>query len=406
MKLFHGGRVQAESTRAPEALDILVDDKGRVEALLAPGSAAPGAERIDLSNRLVVPGLLDAHQHLDKSRTLRDVPNPAGDLDGAIAAFSAHATRMTQADVERNAERTIAACLERGTVAIRSHVNIDTECRLRNIEALLAVRQRWADRLRVQVVAFLTSGGVHASEGAAWLDSALRAGADVVGATPNRAHDVGAFMDVLFAAAERHGRPIDVHLDEHLDVTHVHFDALIERTLAHGMQGRVVASHSSVLSALPPAEAARIIEGLARADIGVVTLPAANLFLQGRSYDRLTPRGLTRVNDLARAGVTVACASDNIQDPFVPTGSGDLLEIARWTLLAAHLGSTELARAFDMVTRHPAKLMGLEADHGIKVGARADWLVTDALDAEDLVASGPLARTVVFGGRLLAEPGH
>jgi cytosine/adenosine deaminase-related metal-dependent hydrolase len=99
-----------------------------------------------------------------------------------------------------------------------------------------------------------------------------------------------------------------------------------------------------------------------------VTLPAANLFLQGRSYDRPTPRGLTRVNDLARAGVTVACASDNIQDPFVPTGSGDLLEIARWTMLAAHLASTELARAFDMATRHPARLMGLAADHGIKVG--------------------------------------
>jgi cytosine deaminase len=88
MKLFHGGRVQAESTRAPEALDILVGDDGRIEALLAPGAAAPGAERIDLANRLVVPGLLDAHQHLDKSRTLRDVPNPAGDLDGAIAALS------------------------------------------------------------------------------------------------------------------------------------------------------------------------------------------------------------------------------------------------------------------------------------------------------------------------------
>jgi cytosine/creatinine deaminase len=206
----------------------------------------------------------------------------------------------------------------------------------------------------------------------------------------------------LFDAAERTGRPIDLHLDEHLDPGAVHFDGVIERTRALGLQGRVVASHCCALAALESGEAQRIADGFASAGIGVITLPAANLFLQGRDKDRLAPRGLTRINALAAAGVTVACASDNIRDPFVPTGSGDLLEIARWTLLAGHLGTRELPRAFTMATVNPARLMGIDADYGIRAGARADLLITDADDAADLVAGGAWSRTVLFDGRVVA----
>ncbi len=433
MKLLRGGRIQASGDAPIERRDILIDERGYIAALLAPGepiaggmppgsgipldrevpsnagSPAASARRrgaelitIDLADRLVVPGLVDAHQHLDKSHTLRDVPNPQGTLDGAIAAFADYATKLTRANVIAHAERTLRACSARGTVAIRSHANIDPECGLRNAEALIELRSGWQDRMRLQVVAFITSGAINNPKGNVWLDEALAMGADVVGGTPTRAHDVDDFLDMLFDASQRYGRPIDVHMDEHLDVNAVHFDALADRTVALGMQGKVVASHSSVLSALPPDEANRIIDRLAHAGIGVITLPAANLFLQGRHADRLPPRGLTRVNELARAGVTVACASDNIRDPFVPTGSGDMLEIARWTVLAAHLGSKDLGRAFDMTGGNPARLLRIDAEHGLKVGARADLLITKAEDAADLVAGGALERYVLVGGNPVA----
>jgi cytosine deaminase len=256
--------------------------------------------------------------------------------------------------------------------------------------------------MRIQVVAFLTGGATKANAPAReWLEESLRMGADVVGANPNHADRPLEFLDMVFEVAARHGKPIDFHLDEHLDASRTWFQAVIERTRASGMAGKVVASHSSALSCLEPGEAARIIDGMASAGIGVITLPAANLFLQGRDAPKLTPRGLTRVTELQRAGVVVAAASDNIQDPFVPPGSGDLLETARWTLMAAHLGWNDLGRAYEMVTSAPARLLGYE-DYGVKVGARADLLVTAAEDAHDLVASGPLARTVLVNGRVVA----
>lgn len=194
--------------------------------------------------------------------------------------------------------------------------------------------------------------------------------------------------------------PVDLHLDEHLDAGRQLFDAVIARTKARGMAGRVAVGHCSALSAMAPDDAKRVIAGFAEAGIAVITLPAANLFLQGREAPALPPRGLTRVRELIEAGVCVAAASDNIQDPFVPTGTGDMLEIARWTLLAGHLTTAELDRAYAMVTQAPAATMGFGREYGIHEGARADLMVSDADDVEDLVASGPPVQAVLLEGRL------
>jgi cytosine deaminase len=397
--LLRGARVAGHD----QPLDLLIGERGRIERLAPAIQAAAGIRAIDLKGKLVAPGLIDAHQHLDKTRTRRAIKNPQGTLLGAIGAFSRYASTMSGADVAQRAERTIAACLERGTVAVRTHANVDPECVLRGVEALVALRERLRDRIRIQVVAFLTGGGTKAgAPSRVWLDEALRLGADVIGLNPNHADRPLELLDLVFDAAERHGKPIDLHLDEHLDAAHTYFDAVIERTRARGMAGRVVASHCSALGALEPRDAARVIDGFAAAGIGVITLPAANLFLQGRDAKKLTPRGLTRVTELQQAGVPVAAASDNIQDPFVPPGSGDLLEIARWTLLAGHLGSNDLGRAFEMITTAPARLLGVADDYGIREGARADLVIAPAEDTADLVASGPLARTVLVNGRVVA----
>jgi cytosine/creatinine deaminase len=386
-----------------EPRDLAIGPDGRIECIRPAIQPSAVEKTVDLRGRLVTSGLVDVHQHLDKTRTLRSIANPEGTLGGAIEAFRRYAAGMSVADVAARAERTMAACLAHGTVAIRSHANVDPETRCRGVEALVGLRERWRDRLRLQVVAFVTAGATKQDVPAReWLEQAIALGADVVGGTPSYADEPLAFLDMLFDVAERHGRPIDLHLDEHLDATRTQFQAVIARTRAHGMAGQVVASHCSALCALEPAEAARVIEGFVAAGIGVATLPAANLFLQGRAADKLAPRGLTRIVELQAAGVPVAAASDNIQDPFVPSGTGDLLEIARWTLLAGHLSSNDLRNAFEMVTSVPARLMGLEADYGVREGARADLLVTDAADPADLVASGALARTVLVNGRVVS----
>lgn len=373
-------------------------------AEVAPGiSSESAAKVVHLHGKLITPGLVDIHQHLDKSRTRHLVKNPQATLAGASAGYRALAANATREEIAARAERTLENCLVRGTVAIRSHTNIETESGLRGLEGMIDLRERCRDRLTLQVVAHLTSDAPRKlADCRKWLEGAIAAGADVIGGVPQYADEPLVFLDLLFEFADRSGLPLDMHIDEHLDSSNALLDAVIDRTRAHGMQGRVTAGHCCALSTFEPAEASRIIERLAKENIVIVTLPTANLFLQGREVEQSAPRGLTRVNELCKAGVRVAIASDNIQDAFIPVGSGDLLEVARWAMMAAHFGLHDLGRAFDMVSVVPAAAMGLGANCEIKPGARADLLIADAQDIDDLVATGPLERAVMVGGKLVA----
>jgi cytosine deaminase len=401
--MIRGGRVLRYGAATPERLDIRIGSDGRI-AEIGPSLPAGDAETLTVDGQLVLPGLVDMHQHLDKSRTRALLDNPSGTLMGASAAYRALAPSITKERMTARARRTVEACSAHGTIAIRSHTNIDPQTGVRGVEAMVELRAQCAAFMRIQVVGHVTSGATSMlPESDAWLREAIDLGIDAIGGVPAFSSEPVALLKLLFDSAERSGLPLDLHIDEHLDAGRAMFSELAKMTRAYGMAGRVVAGHSSALSAMAPDEARRTIDELREAGVGIVTLPAANLFLQGRDADRLPPRGLTRVKELWAAGIPVAAASDNIQDPFVPTGSGDLLEIARWTLLAGQLGLGDLRKVFEMVGTVPAQMMGLGIDWGIRPGARADLLIARAETIDDLVAGGALERTVMIEGRVVSS---
>jgi cytosine deaminase len=399
--LLTGGRLIAGE--GEREADLLIGADGRIERIGSDLSAGPEVQRVEIGGQLVSSGFVDAHQHLDKTGVLRFAPNPSGTLQGARDAFATYARTAPPDDIARRAARTMQRCLSRGTTAIRSHINVDKDAGFRGMEAVAALRDGWRDRMTVQLVAFMTP---HPGQDFDWLaaniDAAVRIG-DAVGGTPAVSEDPERYLDILFEAAVRHGKPVDLHLDEHLNPTRPLFDAVLDRVERFGLQGRTVLSHASVLSALPVSTYERIRDRILALDVGVITLPAANLYLQGRDADMLPPRGLTRVADLARSGVPIATASDNIQDPFVPTGPGDMLEIARWTLLAGHLRGDELGLAHRMITDVPARLIGLGSDYGLREDAWADLVITDCTDADTLVAGGPDRVLVLTRGKPVSQ---
>ncbi len=401
--MIRGGRVLRFGAATPEFLDIGIGGDGRI-AEIGPSLPEGDAKILSLEGQLVLPGLVDMHQHLDKSRTRALLDNLSGTLMGASAAYRALAPSITKEQMIARARRTVEACSAHGTVAIRSHTNIDPQTGVRGIEAMVELRAQCAAFMHIQIVGHVTSGATSMlPESDAWLRQAIDLGIDAIGGVPAFSSEPLALLKLLFDSAERSGLPLDMHIDEHLDAGRAMFSEIARMTRAYGMAGRVVAGHSSALSAMAPDQAQRTIEELREAGVGIVTLPAANLFLQGRDADRLPPRGLTRVKELLAAGIPVAAASDNIQDPFVPSGSGDLLEIARWTLLAGLLGMSDLRQVFEMVSSAPAQMIGLDANWGIRQGARADLLIARADTIDDLVAGGALERTVMVEGRVVSS---
>ncbi len=281
-QLLTGGRVQKAGAEEPQSLDIAIDSDGRIAELGPCLDRAGATATLDLKGRLVVPGLVDAHQHLDKSRTRNVVRNPSATLEGASRAYREYAASATPEQIAERARTTVEHCLARGTTAIRSHTNIESQSELRGIEAMIELRESYRDRITLQVVAHLTSDApCLLSKSRAWLADAIAAGADAIGGVPQYADDPVAFLDMLFEYAGRSGLPLDLHIDEHLDAGRIVIEAVIERTRAHGMQGRVNAGHCCAL-AVAGDRAKHIIEGVAENGISVTTLPAANLFLQSR----------------------------------------------------------------------------------------------------------------------------
>jgi cytosine/adenosine deaminase-related metal-dependent hydrolase len=87
---------------------------------------------------------------------------------------------------------------------------------------------------------------------------------------------------------------------------------------------------------------------------------------------------------------------DNVQNLFAPVGTCDVLEIARWTPSAGHLGFFALGRAYTMIARASADIMGY-GDYGLHERARAYFIFSEAEDIEDSVASGPPVRQLLVG---------
>ena len=136
-------------------------------------------------------------------------------------------------------------------------------------------------------------------------------------------------------------------------------EVIADRTARLGWQGRVAIGHLTELGAADETEQARVARRLQAAGIAVITLPATDLYLMGRRDVRNVRRGLTPVKRLLAAGVTVAAATNNVQNAFTPAGNADPLLLTYLLVVGAHMGGeADMAEALGMVTTAPARILG------------------------------------------------
>jgi cytosine deaminase len=147
--LLRGGR----PWRSDAPADILIRE-GVIERIGPDLRPDPAAEVVDVPGRLLLPGLIDAHCHLDK--TLfggRWVPHSAGPaLADRIGEERRRRAELGLPDVER-----MTALLEQmvasGTTHIRTHTDVITDHGLAGVEAVQAARERLGGRVTIEQVA-------------------------------------------------------------------------------------------------------------------------------------------------------------------------------------------------------------------------------------------------------------
>lgn len=392
-----------EQCRLPDGtLADLGCASGRI-AVIGNLSGRPAARMLRCEGRAVTPGLVESHIHLDKALLSDRTPSVEGTLQEAIRITGEAKRRFTVEDIRTRARAVLDMAVRHGTTAMRSHVEVDPIVGLQGLEALLPLKAEYAPALDLQLCAFAQEGILQASGTETLLAEALRRGADVIGGCPYNDTDANAQIDIVFRLARQFDVDADFHVDFFDEPEHLHVRYIAEQAIRHGWQGRVVLGHCTELAALPPADLAPIAGLMRDAGLGVITLPATDLYLMGRKDSHRVRRGLAPVKRLIEAGVTVAAATNNVRNAFTPVGNANLALMGFLLTVGAHMGTVvEQAEVLKILTEYPARLLRLTG-YGLAVGCQADLVVWDTQRADEIAATLASPRFIVKRGRVSVE---
>ena len=354
---------------------------------------APLRETIDLQGALVLPGLLEAHAHIDKTYTRARLGPLQPGLLSAIEATHRDRGRYTRDDLRERASRALEAAARAGVTRVRTHIDWAGVHAPLAWEVLSELATEWRDRLRLQCIALVPLPLFASRADAQAIVDQIQATPDAVpgGFIHTSNYDATALDHLLELSAEA-GLDLDLHVDEELAPQAAGLAHIARRAVELHFGGRIVCSHVCALAVKPEDEALSILDSVARAPITLIALPFTNLMLQDAVAGR-TPRqrGLTLLKEARSRDIPVLIGSDNVQDAFCPIGSYDPVDALRLAVIAGQLDepfdawSQSICRT-DWVSGTPASapsLIGLPGDLTVFPGT--DAYVWPAADSRRLI---------------------
>ena len=411
---------------------------GLLAEVAAPGviPRAWGSAEARLGGCVLLPCFADCRVHLGLAHSVGERRNPSG-----CANDAAELQRLADADAGSRAARkradfALSCAYAYGSAAVRTYLDgLDThgaDHRDGLYQAFGALREKWKKRgLEVQGVASMPLGE-YPDWGLAHAAEASRHGGVVLGAFCGGCSAGGAdaaamerSFDALFKVAAAHGHlDVDLSLDEGNNPESFGFASLCQslaRARARGYSGRVLVGGASSLSLQSASMRRTVVEAVREVGpITVVCLPFSSLSTHDRRGtappagvviprdEPRTPlwRGLTLVQELKAAGVSVAAASDHVRDCWNSAGSDhDMLRV--WGLTLA-LGQLDTAPSegdwVSLATSAPAEAMGLRSS--LHAGDPANLVIfPEARGCSELLGRAQGERLVLRRGRLQAAAG-
>lgn len=354
------------------------------------GSIIPPAKHIvEADSRVVLPGFNESHIHLEKAYLLQRMDRDANSLKDAIQITADLKKTFTKEDILERATKVLMKSVQNGITNLRCHVEVDDILKLKAMETILDLKEKFSDYISLQIVTFPQEGIFVQQHAKELMEESLKMGADVVGGIPYNDRDASEHLDFVFQLAARYGKPIDLHIDLSDNPDDLSILEVVDRTKKYHMEGKVSVAHMTSLGSVEHRKAHKIASKIADAGIHVVALPATDLYLNGREDLEKTRRGLTPVSVLLEENANVIFATNNIQNPFTPFGTGNILDIAYLFAEVTRMGTREDASTIiDMLTYRSAKALNLE-NYGFKIGGEADIVMFDTKNLRDLLLTKP-----------------
>jgi cytosine deaminase len=378
------------------ASDIVIEGEAIV-AVVPAGAASPtDATVVDGRGLLAIPGLINAHAHVDKSWWDQPWVSYGGvpTTQGRIAHERAHRDELGIPSVS-GVEKVLREFLRHGTTATRTHVDVDLGLGLRGVEEVLEAGRNLGGAVELEIVAFPQDGVIRRPGVVKLLDEAASMGvANIGGLDPAGIdRDPVAQLDALFDIVDRTGVGLDIHLHDGGDLGKFQIELIVERTLAVGAQGRVNVAHGFALGDISDRARGELLPRLAEAQISWTTVAPV----------RSAPLPWRAMRD---AGMGLGLGTDGIRDLWNPFGDGDILSVAlTFARLHGMRTDEDLLRAVSLASTEAASFVH-RAQHDLAVGSRADIVLMDAQNVPDALVRGPHREVVVAGGRVVVDGGQ
>ena len=386
----------------PGLQDIGID--GGVIAAITDHIEGRGTEEIQADGHLVSPGFVDTHLHLDKCLVLDRYDWGEREYQATSRLTAVHEGNkvkpsFTVEDVRDRAIRHAVMCASHGTTTIRTHAEVDPVVGLTGMRGVLQAREACREFIDMQIVCNAFCGYYYGEGFAAEPDmdrmfrEAIELGCDAVGGVTEGDPDGKGHVDYIFSLAREYDKGVDFHCDQITTPPPFYIPYIAEKTMAEGMQGRVLLGHCHAIAHVGAEERQRAIGLLSEAGVSMCITPFTTV------QERLLEPSL--------GGVTATYMTDNVQDTWQPFGNGDMLLLS---VFVARLGtwrsSREMDRIFDIGTIDAARAIGIEGNHGVEEGKAADLVILEASSRHEAVVNQVRKLWVIKGGKPVAREGQ
>ena len=379
-------------------------NNGKIEKI---GKLNNGETNIDANKHYVISGFVNSHCHLDKSNLLDKMTEDhlGKTLEENRLLLKKLKSSYSESDIEKRATDTIERMLSKGITAIRTQVDVDPTAGLVPIKSLLKIKNKFKDRVYLEISAFPQEGVVD-EEKRELMEKAIELGADVVGGLPlvEEKGNEKRHLEILFEIAKQYNKDLDIQVDETNDPRMSILPEVIKKTKEENFNGRVTVTHAIALSRFPSEKAMQMIQQMKALNINVIVTPSANMITRFAEINDLWIRpsnSITRVTELYDNGINVAIGTDNVRDIFYPFGNCSMIRELHMLVSATRMTTRDyIDAAISMATTNGAKLLGL--NYGIEEGRQADIIITDGMSKLDILNSDETIPCVIKNGNILS----
>lgn len=409
--LVRNGRLLDRS----ELVDVVVEDGEitKIRDSVDTGNELLAENSIDADGGLLSPGFVDGHMHLDMAYASESCPldwnEDSLDAERFHSLMNKYYAEHSMEELADAAERGVREAVANGTTHIRTHAMVDLDPGVDTLRALLKAKEATAHLADVQIVPY-ASRGILADGNEQLVREAIELGLDEAGAESillggmdpaGRNRAVEPTLDRWFEVATDYDVDLDVHLQDGGTAGTYVFEQLLDRIDQYEYEGRVTASHGFCLGHVPEWRAVELGEGLAAADVGLLTCYTS------------TPVEMP-LRSLDETGVDIGVGTDNTHDFGFPHGTPDLLLGAFVQLIKLRGSPVEdaeygwyetdpgLQLLWKLLTRGGASVLDIDS-YGIDVGSPATFVVLDQSTPQEAIARRGTPEYVFKDGRLVAQ---